>query len=34
MIAFAAIHHLKAGESSPIGLEISPQWGVGGRSKS
>jgi len=29
MIAFAAIHHLKAGESSPIGLEISPQWGVG-----
>jgi len=34
MIAFAAIHHLKVGESSPIGLEISPQWGVGGRSKS
>ncbi|MEI6323276.1 MAG: tRNA (adenosine(37)-N6)-threonylcarbamoyltransferase complex transferase subunit TsaD [bacterium] len=29
MIAFAAIHHLKAGESSPIGQEISPQWGVG-----
>jgi hypothetical protein len=29
MIAFAAIHHLKVGESSPIGLEISPQWGVG-----
>ena len=29
MMAFAAIHHLKAGESSPIGLEIEPQWGVG-----
>jgi len=29
MIAFAVIHHLKVGESSPIGLEISPQWGVG-----
>lgn len=29
MIAFAAIHHLKAGESSPIGQEIAPQWGVG-----
>lgn len=29
MIAFAAIHHLQAGESSPIGKEIQPQWGVG-----
>lgn len=29
MMAFAAIHHLKAGESSPIGQEIAPQWGVG-----
>lgn len=29
MIAFAAIHHLKAGESSPIGIEIEPQWRVG-----
>ena len=30
MMAFAAVHHLKAGESSPIGLEIEPQWRVGG----
>lgn len=29
MIAFTAIHHLKAGESSSIGQEIAPQWGVG-----
>jgi N6-L-threonylcarbamoyladenine synthase len=28
MMAFAAIHHLKAGESSPIGCEIAPQWRV------
>ena len=29
MMAFAAIHHLKAGESSPVGKEIEPQWSVG-----
>ena len=28
MMAFAAIHHLKAGESSPVGKEIEPQWSV------
>ena len=28
MMAFAAIHHLKVGESSSIGLEITPQWRV------
>jgi N6-L-threonylcarbamoyladenine synthase len=33
MIAFAAIHHLKAGESSPIGKEIEPQWRVGVESR-
>jgi N6-L-threonylcarbamoyladenine synthase len=29
MMAFAAIHHLKSGESSPLSLEIEPQWGMG-----
>jgi len=29
MIAFAAVHHLQAGERSPIGMEISPQWRLG-----
>jgi N6-L-threonylcarbamoyladenine synthase len=29
MIAFAAIHHFQAGESSLISKEIEPQWGVG-----
>ena len=29
MMAFAAIHHLRGGESSPVGLEIEPQWRVG-----
>jgi len=31
MMAFAAIHHLRLGKSSPLGLEISPQWRVGNR---
>ena len=31
MMAFAAIHHLKAGESSQISKEIEPRWGVGDR---
>ncbi len=30
MMAFAAMHHLRMGKSSPLGLEISPQWRVGG----
>ncbi|MFZ0614977.1 MAG: tRNA (adenosine(37)-N6)-threonylcarbamoyltransferase complex transferase subunit TsaD [Chthoniobacterales bacterium] len=29
MMAFAAVHHLAAGERSPIAREISPQWQVG-----
>jgi N6-L-threonylcarbamoyladenine synthase len=29
MMAFAAIHHLTAGESSPVSKEILPQWQVG-----
>jgi N6-L-threonylcarbamoyladenine synthase len=29
MIAFAALHHLRSGEQSSLGLEISPQWQVG-----
>ena len=29
MMAFAAVHHLIAGEQSPIWTEISPQWHVG-----
>jgi N6-L-threonylcarbamoyladenine synthase len=29
MMAFAALHHLRAGESSPIAHEISPRWQVG-----
>ena len=29
MMAFAAMHHLRAGASSPIGHEITPQWQVG-----
>ena len=28
MIAFAALHRLKAGEQSPVSREIEPQWGV------
>jgi N6-L-threonylcarbamoyladenine synthase len=31
MIAFAALHHLCAGERSSVGMEISPQWQVGNR---
>jgi N6-L-threonylcarbamoyladenine synthase len=31
MIAFAAIHHLQAGESSLLSKEIEPQWGVGNK---
>ena len=33
MMAFAAVHHLRAGESSPIAREISPQWAVGRRER-
>ena len=29
MMAFAAMHHLRAGKHSSVGLEISPQWQVG-----
>jgi len=29
MIAFAALHHLLAGEQSSVNVEISPQWQVG-----
>lgn len=29
MMAFAAMHHLKAGETSPVSHEITPQWQVG-----
>ena len=29
MMAFAAVHHLAAGERSPIAREISPQWQIG-----
>jgi N6-L-threonylcarbamoyladenine synthase len=29
MMAFAAVHHLRSGGSSPIALEIEPQWRVG-----
>jgi N6-L-threonylcarbamoyladenine synthase len=29
MMAFAAVHHLAAGETSSISREISPQWQVG-----
>lgn len=29
MMAFAAMHHLRAGRNSPIFHEISPQWQVG-----
>ncbi len=28
MMAFAALHHLSAGESSPVSHEITPQWQV------
>jgi N6-L-threonylcarbamoyladenine synthase len=28
MMAFAAVHHLIAGESSRVGLEINPQWKI------
>ncbi|MCE9542382.1 MAG: tRNA (adenosine(37)-N6)-threonylcarbamoyltransferase complex transferase subunit TsaD, partial [Verrucomicrobia bacterium] len=31
MMAFAAMHHLRAGKQSSVGVEISPQWQVGGR---
>ena len=31
MMAFAAMHHLSAGESSPISREITPQWQVGNK---
>ena len=30
MMAFAAMHHLHAGEESPIIREIAPQWQIGG----
>lgn len=33
MMAFAAVHHLRAGESSPVAREISPQWAVGKRER-
>lgn len=29
MMAFAAAHHLAAGETTPVSREISPQWQVG-----
>ena len=29
MMAFAAMHHLRTGKHSSVGLEISPQWQVG-----
>jgi N6-L-threonylcarbamoyladenine synthase len=29
MMAFAAMHHLRAGASSPVSHEITPQWQVG-----
>jgi tRNA A37 threonylcarbamoyltransferase TsaD len=29
MMAFAAMHHLAAGEASAVSHEISPQWQVG-----
>jgi N6-L-threonylcarbamoyladenine synthase len=29
MMAFAAMHHLRDGASSPISREISPQWQIG-----
>lgn len=29
MMAFAAMHHLRAGRQSSVGVEISPQWQVG-----
>jgi N6-L-threonylcarbamoyladenine synthase len=31
MMAFAAMHHLAAGEASSVSCEISPQWQVGKR---
>lgn len=33
MMAFAAVHHLRAGEGSPVTREISPQWAVGKRER-
>ena len=29
MMAFAALHHLAAGEQSSLGLEVLPRWDVG-----